>query len=45
MAAMMARGFTVPLGIFLAGRVEITLAFIGAAGLSLPNLIFSKKLY
>jgi len=41
----MTGGFAVPPGIFPAGLEEITLAFIGAAVLSLPNLIFSQKLY
>jgi hypothetical protein len=44
MAAMMAGVFAVPLGIFLAGRAEITLAFIGAAVLFLPLFVFLPKL-
>jgi hypothetical protein len=43
-AAMMAGVFAVPVGIFLAGRAEITLAFIGAAVLFLPLFIFLPKL-
>jgi len=44
MAAMMAGLFAVPLGIFLAGRAEITLAFIGTAVLFLPLFVFLPKL-
>ncbi|MFA4861407.1 hypothetical protein [Methanoregula sp.] len=44
MAAMMAGLFAVPVGIFLAGRAEITLAFIGAAVLFLPLFVFLPKL-
>ena len=44
MASMMAGVFAVPLGIFLAGRAEITLAFIGAAVLFLPLFVFLPKL-
>jgi hypothetical protein len=44
MAAMLAGAFSVPLGIFLAGRAEITLAFIGAAALFLPLFVFLPKL-
>jgi hypothetical protein len=44
MAAIMAGMFAVPLGIFLAGRAEITLAFIGAAVLFLPLFVFLPKL-
>jgi hypothetical protein len=44
MAAMMAGVFAVPLGIFLAGRAEITLAFIGASVLFLPLFVFLPKL-
>jgi hypothetical protein len=36
--------FVVPLGIILAGRAEITLAFIGAAVLFLPLFVFLPKL-
>ncbi|MDO8871482.1 MAG: hypothetical protein Q7V05_01965 [Methanoregula sp.] len=44
MAAMMAGVFVVPIGIFLAGRTEISLAFIGAAVLFLPLFVFLPKL-
>ncbi len=44
MAAMLAGVFVVPLGIFLAGRAEITLAFIGAAVLFLPLFVFLPKI-
>ena len=44
MAAMLAGVFAVPLGIFLAGRAEITLAFIGAAVLFLPLFVFLPKI-
>jgi len=44
MAAMLAGVFAVPVGIFLAGRAEITLAFIGAAVLFLPLFVFLPKL-
>jgi len=44
MAAILAGIFAVPLGIFLAGRAEITLAFIGAAMLFLPLFVFLPKL-
>jgi hypothetical protein len=44
MAAMLAGLFAVPAGIFLAGRAEITLAFIGAAVLFLPLFVFLPKL-
>lgn len=44
LAAAMAGTFAVPLGIFLAGRAEITLAFIGAAVLFLPLFIYLPKL-
>ena len=43
MAALLAGLFSVPLGIFLAGRAEITLAFIGAAVLFLPLFVFLPK--
>jgi len=43
MAAILAGVFAVPLGIFLAGRAEITLAFIGAAMLFLPLFVFLPK--
>ena len=44
MAALLAGMFAVPLGIFLAGRAEITLAFTGAAVLFLPLFVFLPKL-
>ncbi len=44
MAAMMAGIFAFPLGIFLAGRAEISLAFIGVAVLFLPLFVFLPKL-
>jgi len=44
MAAILAGIFAVPLGIFLMGRAEITLAFIGAAVLFLPLFVFLPKL-
>jgi len=44
MAAILAGVFAVPVGIFLAGRAEITLAFIGAAVLFLPLFVFLPKL-
>jgi len=44
MAAMLAGVFAIPLGIYLAGRAEITLAFAGAAALFLPLFIFLPKL-
>jgi len=44
MAALLAGVFAVPAGIFLAGRAEITLAFIGAAVLFLPLFVFLPKL-
>ena len=44
MAALLAGVFAVPLGIFLAGRTEISLAFIGAAVLFLPIFVFLPKL-
>ena len=43
-AAILAGVFAVPLGIFLAGRAEITLAFIGAAVLFLPLFVFLPKI-
>jgi hypothetical protein len=43
MASMLAGVFAVPVGIFLAGRAEITLAFIGAAVLFLPLFVFLPK--
>ncbi|MDO9035348.1 MAG: hypothetical protein Q7U51_09115, partial [Methanoregula sp.] len=44
MASMLAGVFAVPVGCFLAGRAEITLAFIGAAVLFLPLFVFLPKL-
>ena len=44
MAAVLAGVFAVPLGIFLAGRAEISLAFISAAVLFLPLFVFLPKL-
>ena len=44
MAAMLAGVFAVPVGIFLAGRAEISLAFISAAVLFLPLFVFLPKL-
>ena len=44
MASMLAGVFAVPVGIFLAGRAEITLAFTGAAVLFLPLFVFLPKI-
>jgi hypothetical protein len=44
LAALLAGTFAVPAGIFLAGRAEVTLAFIGAAVLFLPLFVFLPKL-
>jgi len=44
MAAMLAGVFVVPIGIFLAGRTDISLAFISAAILFLPLFVFIPKL-
>jgi len=44
MAAALAGVFAVPAGIFLAGRAEVTLAFIGAAVVFLPLFVFLPKL-
>jgi hypothetical protein len=44
MAAILAGTFAVPAGIFLAGRAEITLAFIGAVVMFLPLFVFLPKL-
>ena len=44
LAAVMAGVFAVPVGIFLAGRAEISLAFISAAVLFLPLFVFLPKL-
>ncbi|WP_321504297.1 hypothetical protein [uncultured Methanoregula sp.] len=43
LAAVLAGSFAVPVGILLAGKAEITLAFIGAAVLFLPLFIFLPK--
>jgi hypothetical protein len=44
MTAILAGVFAVPVGIFLADRAEISLAFIGAAVLFLPLFVFLPKL-
>jgi F0F1-type ATP synthase assembly protein I len=44
MAAVLAGMFSVPLGIFLAGRTEVTLAFIGSAVVFLPLFVFLPKM-
>src|SRR5208337_292579 len=44
MASVLADMFALPAGIFLAGRAEITLAFIGASVLFLPLFVFLPKL-
>jgi hypothetical protein len=44
MAAMLAGTFAAPVGIFLAGRTDTSLAFIGAAVLFLPLFVFLPKL-
>ncbi len=44
MASLLAGTFAIPAGIFLAGKAEITLAFIGAAVLFLPLFVFLPKL-
>ena len=44
MAGILAGSIAVPAGIFLAGRAEISLAFIGAAVLFLPLFVFMPKL-
>ncbi len=43
MAAALAAAFAVPLGVFLAGMTEITLAFTGAAVTFLPLFVFLPK--
>ncbi len=43
MAAVLAGMFAVPAGIFLAGRAEITLAFIGAVMIFLPLFVVLPK--
>jgi hypothetical protein len=44
MASILADLFAIPAGIFLAGRAEVTLAFIGASVLFLPLFVFLPKL-
>jgi len=44
MAAILDGVFAVPLGIFMAGRTDMSLAFIGAAVLFLPLFVFLPKL-
>jgi hypothetical protein len=44
MASILADLFAIPSGIFLAGRAEVTLAFIGASVLFLPLFVFLPKL-
>jgi hypothetical protein len=44
MAGILAGSIAVPAGIFLSGRAEISLAFIGAAVLFLPLFVFMPKL-
>lgn len=44
MASVLADLFAIPAGIFLAGRAEVTLAFIGASVLFLPLFVFLPKL-
>jgi len=44
MAAVLAGTFAVPAGVFLAGKAEITLAFIGSVVLFLPLFVFLPKL-
>jgi hypothetical protein len=44
MAGILAGSIAVPAGIFLAGRAEISLAFIGAAVLFLPLFVFIPKI-
>jgi len=44
MASALANLFAIPVGIFLAGRAEVTLAFIGASVLFLPLFVFLPKL-
>jgi hypothetical protein len=45
MASILAGIFAVPLGIFLAGRAEITLGFTGSALLLLALFIFLPKIF
>jgi len=44
MASLLAGLFAVPVGIFLAGRTELSLAFTGAAVIFLPLFVFLPKL-
>jgi len=44
MAAVLVGVFAVPVGIFFAGRAEITLAFISSTVLFLPLFVFLPKL-
>jgi len=44
MAAILAGTFAAPVGIYLAGRTDTSLAFIGAAVLFLPLFVFLPKL-
>ena len=44
MAAVLAGVFAVPLGIFMAGQTDMSLAFIGAAVLFLPLFVFLPKM-
>jgi len=44
MAAMLAGTFAAPVGIYMAGRTDTSLAFIGAAFLFLPLFVFLPKL-
>jgi predicted MFS family arabinose efflux permease len=44
MAAILAGVFAVPIGIFLAGRTDMSLAFISAVVLFLPLFVFLPKL-
>lgn len=44
MASILAGVFAVPLGIFMAGRTDTSLAFLGAAIIFLPLFVFLPKL-
>ena len=44
MAAVLAAIIAVPLGMYLAGKAEVTLAFMGAAMVFLPLFVFLPKL-
>ena len=44
MASILAGSISIPAGILLAGRAEISLAFIAAAVLFLPLFVFMPKL-